>query len=273
MPELPEVETTRRAIAPALEGHRFTGAIVREHRLRWPVPTHLDRLLRGVEVTAVTRRSKYLLLGTTRGTLLMHLGMSGSLRLLPGGTSAQKHDHLDLLLDDGRCLRLRDPRRFGSLHWTEAEPADHPLLAHLGPEPLDGDASALGDHLYALARGRRVAVKQFLMDSRVVVGVGNIYASESLFMARIDPTRAAGRVSRARYRRLTDAVRTVLHRAIQAGGTTLRDFTVADGSPGYFRQELSVYGRAGAACQECGTPVRQIRQGQRTTFYCHICQR
>ena len=268
MPELPEVETTRRAIAPALEGHALRGALVREHR-----PENLDRLLHGARVSAVTRRSKYLLLTTTRGTLLLHLGMSGSLRLVPETTAPRKHDHLDLLLPEGRCLRLRDPRRFGSLHWTEADPATHPLLARLGPEPLDGESDALGDHLFSTARGRRVAVKQFLMDSRVVVGVGNIYASESLFAAGIAPARAAGRVSRARYRRLADAVRRVLMRAIEAGGTTLRDFTVADGSPGYFRQQLAVYGREGAPCPACGAAVRQLRQGQRATFYCPRCQR
>ncbi|HKJ77014.1 MAG TPA: bifunctional DNA-formamidopyrimidine glycosylase/DNA-(apurinic or apyrimidinic site) lyase [Gammaproteobacteria bacterium] len=271
MPELPEVETTRRGIAPHLEGRRIVRVIVREPRLRWPVDPELPAILEGQTVHAVGRRAKYLLLATDAGTVLLHLGMSGSLRLVPAGTAPGRHDHLDLCLDDGRCLRLNDPRRFGSVHWTGDAPETHRLLAALGPEPL-GTAFD-GAHLYGLSRGRTAAVKAFLMDSRVVVGVGNIYASEALFRAGIHPRRPAGRVGRGRYLALADAVREVLGEAVAAGGTTLRDFVDSDGRPGYFAQSLRVYGKAGAPCPACGATLRQERIGQRATYYCPRCQR
>ncbi len=270
MPELPEVETTRRGIAPLVEGRRIAALRVRQRQLRWPVPAGLERRLAGQPIGAVRRRAKYLLLETPAGTLILHLGMSGSLRVVPTDAPPGKHDHVDLVLDDGACLRLRDPRRFGAVLFTREAAAAHPLLRELGPEPLGQDFD--GEHLYRRSRGRRVAVKSFLMDSRIVVGVGNIYANEALFLAGISPRRAAGRISRVRYARLAEAVRTVLERAIAAGGTTLRDFTAVDGAPGYFRIALNVYDRAGQACPHCGEPIRLLRLGQRSTFYCARCQ-
>lgn len=272
MPELPEVETTRRGLAPLLVGRTVTKVVVRRRRLRLPIPRALDAALPGQRITTITRRAKYLLLGTAAGTALVHLGMSGSLRLLPAGRAPGKHDHWDLVFDDGRRLRLNDPRRFGVLLWTTRDPLAHPLLRHLGPEPLAGDATALARHLAARARGRRAAVKHFLMDQRIVVGVGNIYVSEALFRARVRPTRAAGRVTAAEWRAIARSIRSVLTRAIAVGGTTLRDFTRPDGAPGYFRIRLAVYGRAGAACRRCHTPIRQRIQGQRATYWCPACQ-
>ncbi len=270
MPELPEVETTRRGIAPLVEGRRVTDVVIRQPRLRWPVPPELPRLLAGRRLVGVTRRAKYLLFHFSHGALLLHLGMSGSLRVVPRGTPPRKHDHFDLVLGK-RCLRLRDPRRFGALLWTDEPPELHPLLRHLGPEPLSSAFD--GDHLHRLSRGRSRPVKSFLMDARVVVGVGNIYANEALFAAGIHPARACGRVSLARYRRLAEAVREVLADAIEEGGTTLRDFQQADGRPGYFVQRLQVYGREGRPCPRCGAPIRKRSLGQRSSFYCGRCQR
>jgi formamidopyrimidine-DNA glycosylase len=271
MPELPEVETTRRGIEPHLLTRRITGANVRQPRLRWPVPADLAERLTGQRVTAVERRAKYLLLRTAAGTLLVHLGMSGSLRVVPAAEPPAGHDHVDILLETGKALRYTDPRRFGALLWTDGRPADHPLLRGLGPEPL---SEAFGEErLYRLSRRRRVAVKSFIMDSRVVVGVGNIYANEALFLAGIDPRRAAGRISRRRYQRLTLQIKEVLARAIEQGGTTLRNFVGGDGKPGYFAQALKVYGRAGEPCRDCGAILRQQRVGQRSTFFCSRCQR
>ncbi|HFC54277.1 MAG TPA: bifunctional DNA-formamidopyrimidine glycosylase/DNA-(apurinic or apyrimidinic site) lyase [Gammaproteobacteria bacterium] len=271
MPELPEVETTRRGIAPHITGRTVTGVVVRQPALRWPVPADLEQHLRGQTITEVGRRAKYLLLGFPAGTLIVHLGMSGTLRILARQEPAGPHDHVDLLFDDASCLRLRDPRRFGSVLWTEDDPARHRLLRHLGPEPLGNGFH--GDHLHERSRGRRVAVKQFLMDGRVVVGVGNIYACEALYLAGIHPARAAGSISLPRYRRLAEAVRERLQLAISCGGTTLRDFRGGSGRPGYFQQRLNVYGRTGEPCTRCAAPIRQIRQGQRSTFYCGRCQR
>jgi formamidopyrimidine-DNA glycosylase len=271
MPELPEVETTRRGIAPHVVNHRVTGVVVRQKRLRWPVPPALARDLPGQTLHAVERRAKYLLLRADTGTVILHLGMSGSLRVLPAGTPAEKHDHLDIVLDSGRCLRLTDPRRFGAALWCTGDIAQHPLLRALGPEPLDKDFT--GEYLFARARRRKGAVKQFIMDGKVVVGVGNIYASEALFLAGIHPERAAGRISRDRFDRLAAAIKEVLAASIRAGGTTLRDFVGGDGKPGYFSQQLRVYGRAGQPCESCGTPLRQIVTGQRSTWYCPRCQR
>lgn len=272
MPELPEVETTRRGIAPHVRGATLMGAIVRQPQLRWPVPVETLQGLAGVRIEEVERRAKYLLLRTTAGTVLIHLGMSGSLRVLDAATPPSAHDHVDLLLTDGQCLRLRDPRRFGCVLWLGASADEsYPLLAGLGPEPLDPGFD--GDYLYRRARGRRRAVKEFLMDGRIVVGVGNIYANEALFEAGIHPRRPAGRISRARYRRLAEAIGRVLRNAIDQGGTTLRDFTDAAGAPGYFRIALVAYGRGGEPCPRCDTPLRAIRQGQRATVYCPHCQR
>lgn len=270
MPELPEVETTRRGIAPWLEGQRIRALVVRERRLRWPIPRQLPARLAGATVTGLRRRGKYLLLATPGGTALMHLGMSGSMRVLPAQAPPGKHDHFDIVLESGTCIRFSDPRKFGSLLWTARDPGAHPLLAGLGPEPLEPGFD--GDYLWRKARGRRVAVKVFLMNAAVVVGVGNIYASEALFRARIHPRRAAGKVSRADMARLAGAVREVLAEAVALGGTTLRDFHNGAGEPGYFSQELRVYDRGGQPCPDCGTPIRQVTQGQRSTYFCPACQ-
>ncbi len=240
--------------------------------MRQPVPADLAARLEGRILCAIRRRAKYLLFDFPNGTLIVHLGMSGSLRVLPTDTPPQKHDHIDLIFEGDACVRLRDPRRFGLMVWTSADPLAHPLLAHLGPEPWDPKFSA--DYLTALAQARPGPVKNFLMDGAVVVGVGNIYASESLHRAGIHPTRPARRISRARYAGLVLAVREVLDAAIQLGGTTLRDFTQEDGKPGYFRNELRVYARAGEPCLQCGgTHIRQRVIGQRMSYFCPVCQR
>jgi formamidopyrimidine-DNA glycosylase len=271
MPELPEVETTRRGIEPHVRGQRISQVIVRDRRLRWPVPQELAVTLCGQTVTGVERRGKYLLFGTAAGTLLLHLGMSGSLRVLPEPQAPRRHEHVDIVFAHGPCLRYTDPRRFGSLHWVADDPRLHPLLAHLGPEPLSDAFS--GGYLYRRSRGRRSAIKAFLMDSEIVVGVGNIYANEALHQAGIRPARAAGQVGLARYVELAQAVKRVLGAAIKAGGTTLRDFTGSEGKPGYFKQELRVYGRAGEACPNCETAIELLRLGQRATYFCPRCQR
>jgi formamidopyrimidine-DNA glycosylase len=271
LPELPEVETTRRGIRRALRGRRIAAFELRNHKLRWPVDRKLAQLLPGRHVRDVRRRAKYLLIDLDGGTLIAHLGMSGSLRVVPCETAWLKHDHYEIRLDKGRCLRFNDPRRFGSLHWVTGDPLAHPLLAGLGPEPLGKDFD--GAYLAGRAKGRKVAVKQFLMDQRIVVGVGNIYASEALFRAGIHPRRAAGKVSPERYARLAAAVQAVLGEAIKQGGTTLRDYVNADGTPGYFRQKLYVYERDGQPCRKCGTPIRKLAQGQRSTYVCPSCQK
>jgi formamidopyrimidine-DNA glycosylase len=275
LPELPEVETTRRGIAPYLIGRRVTGVILRRPDLRWPIPPEISMLLPGQRIDAVERRAKYLLLHTEVGSALLHLGMSGVLRVLPPDAPLGKHDHVDIALERApaqapRILRFTDPRRFGCLLW-QAPGETHPLLAKLGPEPLT-DAFD-GDLLWRLSRGRTAAVKLFLMDNAIVVGVGNIYASEALFAAGIDPRRAAGAVSRTRYARLAAEVKRILAWAIERGGTTLRDFISPDGLPGYFFRELNAYGRTGEPCHICGTPIRQVVLGQRSTFWCPHCQR
>lgn len=271
MPELPEVETTRRGIAPLLSGRRVMSVDVRNPHLRWPVPPALARELPGQRVRGVTRRAKFLLVESPVGHLILHLGMSGSLRVVSRDLAPEKHDHLDVVMDDGHCLRLRDPRRFGAALWTTEDPFEHPLLKYLGPEPLEDGFNA--EWLHQLSRRRRVAVKSFLMNSKVVAGVGNIYASEALFLAGIHPARPAGRISLRRYRGLVDAVREVLEAAIAAGGTTLRDFVDSSGNPGYFSQKLRVYGRQHEACEHCGSAVRSRIIGQRATYYCPRCQR
>ena len=270
MPELPEVETTRRGLAPHLVGRRVVELVVRQPRLRWPVPAELVAGLRGQRIEGIERRAKYLLVHVEPGSALLHLGMSGSLRVLPAPTPVAAHDHVDWSLDSGHVLRYTDPRRFGSQLWQPRGEV-HPLLAGLGPEPLS-DAFD-GDLLWVRSRGRRAAIKLFLMDQAVVVGVGNIYASEALFAAGVHPKRAAGSISRARYARLADEVKRILAHAITRGGTTLRDFISPDGLPGYFEQELFVYGREGEPCRVCGTPIRASVIGQRSTFHCPRCQR
>ena len=270
MPELPEVETTRRAIAPAITGRTIAALQLREGRLRWPVPFRMGKHLAGARVESLNRRAKYLLLNTERGTALLHLGMSGSLRLCPREEAPGLHDHFDLVFDDV-LLRFNDPRRFGSFLWAGRQPDEHPLMSNLGPEPLGRDFN--GEHLYRTGRGRSVAVKSFIMNAAVVVGVGNIYASESLHRSGIHPRRAAGRISRRRMDGLAISIRDVLTDAIKAGGTTLRDFRGGDGRPGYFQQELMVYGRGDESCTACGTPIKEAVIGQRSTFWCPACQR
>lgn len=270
MPELPEVETTRRGIEPHVRGHTITGLVVRQRQLRWPVPARLGDRLRGQVISAVQRRGKYLLFTLGSGTLIIHLGMSGSLRIIRDGEPARTHDHVDLLLDDGNCLRYTDPRRFGAWLWTGEKAEQHPLLAALGPEPLGEAFSA--DYLHAQAHGRKLAVKSFIMNSHIVVGVGNIYANEALFCAGIHPARAAGRISLQRYRALVDAIKAVLDQAIGQGGTTLRDFVGGEGKPGYFSQSLQVYSRRNTPCPRCATVIREVRIGQRSSFYCPACQ-
>lgn len=270
MPELPEVETTRRGIAPHIENKPVSDVVVRQSRLRWPVPNRLPSLLRGLCFRQIERRGKYLLLKTTTGTLIIHLGMSGSLRIVNTRQVAKKHDHIDIMFVDGTVLRYNDPRKFGSVLWTEGPIYDHPLLQQLGPEPLSSEFD--GAYLYRLSRTRKSAVKSFIMDGHVVVGVGNIYANESLYMAGIRPSRQAGRISLRRYQALAEAIKVVLQRSIDRGGTTLRDFVNEQGNPGYFQQSLFVYGRAGQPCYRCSRPITPIKIGQRASYYCQACQ-
>ncbi|QSO22003.1 bifunctional DNA-formamidopyrimidine glycosylase/DNA-(apurinic or apyrimidinic site) lyase [Aeromonas caviae] len=270
MPELPEVEVSRQGISPWLTGIKVTRVVVRDGRLRWPVPGEIQELV-DLVIHRVSRRAKYLLLETDFGTAILHLGMSGSLRVLDIGTPAEKHDHVDIELANGKLLRLNDPRRFGALLWTR-EPAEaHALLAKLGPEPLTDAFHA--DYLRERAKGRSTAIKQFLMDNHVVVGVGNIYANEALYAAGIHPRRAAGNISAERLGTLVSEIKRVLAEAIRQGGTTLKDFTSADGKPGYFVQQLQVYGRGGQPCFHCHTLLTEVKMGQRTTVFCSHCQR
>lgn len=269
MPELPEVETTRRGIAPHLEGRKVTRLIVRDSRLRWPIPEDLAIQIEDQTFSQIRRRAKYLLMDIGGGSLISHLGMSGNLRLVPIGSPVAKHEHVDIELDSGMALRYTDPRRFGAMLWIKAGET-HPLLSRLGPEPLSELFD--GERLYDCSRGKSIAVKPFIMDNAVVVGVGNIYASEALFAAGIDPRREAGRISRARYQLLAQEIKRILAYAIERGGTTLRDFLGGDGQPGYFQQELFVYGRAGQPCKVCGTELSECRLGQRSSVFCRRCQ-
>ena len=269
MPELPEVETTCRGIAPHITGKRVTRVIVRNPNLRWPVSGRLVKDLSGQTINAVSRRAKYLLLQTDAGTAILHLGMSGSLCLVKSTAAVGKHDHVDIVFGK-TALRLTDPRRFGSLHWTRRPPGQHRLISPLGPEPLADTFT--GDYLYEASRNRKVAIKQFIMNSHIVVGIGNIYASEALYMAGIHPQRAAGKISRKKSWLLAEVIKEVLNDSIAQGGTTLRDFVNGDGKPGYFKQQLNVYGKAGEPCISCQVTIREIRQGQRSTFYCPKCQ-
>lgn len=271
MPELPEVETTRRGIAPVLVGRRIASVRVYDPRLRWPVPADLARRVAGRTITDIDRRGKYLLFRVGGDTLLIHLGMTGSLRVLARPLPRQRHDHVDLEVDDGSVLRYRDPRRFGAMLLVGGEGGQHPLLRDLGPEPLGGDFDA--GYLHRSTRTRSVAIKLALMDARLVVGVGNIYANEALFHAQIRPTTSARRLSRQRLAMLIDAVRATLAMAIEAGGSTLRDYVDSTGQPGAFQLSCAVYGRAGEPCRSCGTAIRVQRLGGRATYWCPRCQR
>lgn len=272
MPELPEVETTRQGLSFHCVGATLAELTVREPRLRWRVSLDMPVLVRGRKINSLDRRGKYLLFRLEGAAgMILHLGMSGSVRVAALSDRPLRHDHVDIVLHNSKVLRFHDPRRFGSLHYVREPIESHPLLSRLGPEPLSDSFN--GRHLFELSRGRRVAVKQFIMDSHVVVGVGNIYAAESLFRAGIHPTRPAGRIAAARYESLAFQIRSVLSEAIQIGGTTLRDFTNTEGQPGYFQQSLNAYGRGGMPCKRCNATLRSITLGQRATVYCPKCQR
>jgi formamidopyrimidine-DNA glycosylase len=271
MPELPEVETTLRGLEPHIEHQKIVNVIVRHYGLRWPIPPKIKKYLINQSIILMQRRGKYILLTTETGTIIIHLGMSGSLRILKKGIPAQKHDHIDLEFSNNKVLRLTDPRRFGAFLWTKDDPMLHPLLKNLGPEPLNRVFN--GKYLCARAQGRKVAIKSFIMDSKVVVGVGNIYATEALFNAGINPQLAAGNISQARYEILVTEIKAILRSAIKQGGTTLKDFLQSDGKPGYFKFHLKAYGRGGLPCVKCKTILEEIRIGQRSSVYCPICQK
>ena len=282
MPELPEVETTRRGIEPHVTGRTIRDVVVRQRQLRWPVTRGIGSRVAGSKVACVCRRGKYLLLGLYTGKkpagknavknwIMIHLGMSGSLRICSATQEPRKHDHVDIVFGGGTVLRFHDPRRFGSVFCFTGSPEQQTLLKDLGPEPLGNEFTA--DYLYERSRSRKVAVKNFIMDSKVVVGVGNIYANEALFMAGIRPSRRASTLSRPACERLVACIRQVLGEAVKAGGTTLRDFVSAEGKPGYFSQSLLVYGRAGEPCKACGKPLKETRQCQRSTVFCPECQK
>ncbi len=269
MPELPEVEVRRMGISPHVIDQTVKQIIIRNPRLRWPIPEAI-KAIEGQVIRGVTRRAKYLLLETDVGYAIVHLGMSGSLRVLPLGTPVEKHDHVDLVLTSGEVLRYNDPRRFGAWLWEE-KGVTHPVLEKMGPEPLSDDFNV--EYLHEKAQGKRTAIKQFIMDNHVVVGVGNIYANESLFAAGIHPKRAAGKISLVRMTKLVAEIKSVLAFAIKQGGTTLKDFKNADGKPGYFAQELQVYGKAGKPCPKCGKALNEAKIGQRATVFCSDCQK
>jgi len=270
MPELPEVETTKRGISPHIINKPICDVILRHTQLRWPIPQDLLLHIKNENVISLDRRAKYILINFSTGTLLIHLGMSGNLRICPLGSTPQKHDHADFIFPD--CLlRFTDPRRFGAILWLGLQPESSTLLNKLGPEPLSNEFDSL--YLYTLARGRKIPVKQFIMDQKVVTGVGNIYATEALFMVGINPTRRAGNISQQRYQLLVDAIKDILQRAILQGGTTLKDFVGGDGKPGYFQQTLHVYGKAGEKCPNCETLLKTVKLGARTTVYCPNCQK
>jgi len=268
MPELPEVETTLRGIEPFIEQQQIAQLTVKQASLRWPVTEGIESLVRGQTIRALSRRAKYLIFTLDRGSILVHLGMSGSLRLVAPADSWRKHDHIEMCLNNGYGLRYHDPRRFGCWLWSANE---HSQLEKLGPEPLSDEFD--GDLLYTTSRNRKVAVKPFIMNNAVVVGVGNIYASEALFRSGIRPDRAACSISRQRYQRLADNIKQVLAAAIHQGGTTLRDFVNSEGQPGYFQQSLDVYGRAGKPCNQCKHPLKELKLGQRSSVFCSTCQR
>lgn len=271
MPELPEVETTLRGLEPYLEGQLIKGVVIRNAGLRWPIPAHLSKTVAGLQIASLRRRAKYILLDCGAGHLLLHLGMSGSLRIHTRATPAHKHDHFDLVLVNGNVMRLTDPRRFGAVLWVEGDPLEHKLLCDLGIEPLEKAFD--GEWLFRATRKRKAAIKLVLMDAHTVVGVGNIYANEALFHAGIRPTRSAMRLTRAQCELLVKCIKDTLKKSIKAGGSTLRDFVGSGGEPGYFQQDYFVYGRDGGACRRCDRAIRLLRQGQRSTFYCPACQK
>ena len=273
MPELPEVETTRRGIEPVLLNKTVSGVIIRQRQLRWSIPNEIDNHLPGTTFHAVRRRAKYLLLECDHGTALIHLGMTGTLRILDSETPAEKHDHVDIILASGQILRFRDPRRFGAILWSDGPGEQHPLLAPLGIEPVGSTTvPELTSQLHDMAQGRTVPIKNLIMDQKVVCGVGNIYACEALFLSGIHPQRRCNRISLNRYQTLADAIQRTLNRAIEQGGTTLQDFRNSEGKPGYFQQQLHVYGREGEPCLHCETPIRRVQQSQRSTWYCTSCE-
>lgn len=271
MPELPEVETTLRGITPHILNQTIRQVIVRQAKLRWPIQSDINQLVRGKTVHSITRAGKYLLLTTQTGTMIFHLGMSGNLRIFTASTSPKKHDHVDIVFSNQVILRLNDPRRFGAFLWTTNDPRKHVLLAYLGPEPLSKQFSA--KYLWALAQKRKVPVKAFIMDSKTVVGVGNIYANEALFDARIHPHQLACSISLLQYTALIKSIKKILRKAIQQGGTTLKDFVDSTGKPGYFSMQLKVYGKSRRPCVQCKTEIEETRLGQRSTFYCPLCQK
>ncbi len=274
MPELPEVETTKRGITPHILNGKIADVIVRQASLRWPVPDNIQAILQGKTVTAIERRAKYLLIfldNIEQQALLIHLGMSGSLRIAKRTDAILKHDHLDIVFADGQILRYADPRRFGCILWLETPPAEHKLLSHLGPEPLSDAFN--GDYLWHKSRTKSVAVKQFVMDQKVVTGIGNIYATEALFTAGVHPNKPAGKVSKNKYNIFAEAAKHILQRSITQGGTTLRDFVGGDGKPGYFAQQLLVYGRKGEPCPQCETILKEVRLSNRSSVYCPACQK
>lgn len=271
MPELPEVETTRLGLLPKIKGRRIAEVVVRDRRLRWPIPRNFEKMLVGQVVSDVHRRGKYLLWDCGTGFVLSHLGMSGSLRILQAGDAPTTHDHVDILFEERLIIRYHDPRRFGAMLWLAGRKLEHPLLDKLGPEPLSPTFD--GDYLYTASRGRRTSIKEFIMNGHVVVGVGNIYASESLFMAGINPKRHAGTISRARCIKLAESIKQTLANAIRAGGSSLRDYVQADGELGYFQSQAQVYDRDRLPCNTCGSLIRSLRQGQRSTYFCPTCQK
>jgi len=271
VPELPEVETTRSGLAPHLVGTVIKDVVIRNAKLRWPIPKNLPALLRGRTILSLKRRAKYLLMNCGNGVVILHLGMSGSLRITPASTTPEKHDHFDLVLENGNLMRMKDPRRFGAVLWEEGDVYAHKLLASLGPEPLEENFNA--DHLFHVTRGRKISIKQCIMDNHVVVGVGNIYANEALFRANIKPQLAAGKLSRIRCKKLVMEIRSTLQEAINLGGSTLRDYVNATGQTGYFQQTYWVYGRTDKPCHKCGNLIKKISQGQRSSFYCKVCQK
>lgn len=275
MPELPEVETTRRGILPYVTHKTISRVVVRNGKLRWPVDQKLNEYVSGQPILSLTRRGKYLIFETPRGSIIWHLGMSGSISVIVNHhnqlSQVQTHDHIDLVLDDNTILRYNDPRRFGSVIWTNTNPLEHKLIAHLGPEPLDEVFN--GAYLFKQSRNKTKAIKSWLMDSKIVVGVGNIYANESLFLAGIHPLKATGKLPKVKAELLATIIKEVLAKAIEQGGTTLKDFVGADGKPGYFKQQLNVYGRGGLACVTCNKPLTEKKLGGRATVYCTHCQK
>jgi formamidopyrimidine-DNA glycosylase len=271
MPELPEVETSRRGIEPYLKNKTITAVTIRQHKLRWPIPKNLPSLIKGKKIREVCRRAKYIYLRLDNGSVIIHLGMSGSLRICTEKTPPEKHDHIDITVSNNKILRLRDPRKFGCVLWAPSGINQHKLIKPLGPEPLEDTFDA--EYLHKKANRRQCSIKALIMNSHIVVGVGNIYASEALFRAGINPKRKAGKISLARIQKLVDAIKLTLDLAIKEGGTTLRDFTGINGQPGYFAQKLLVYGRTGEKCMKCGGSVKQFTQHARSTFYCSKCQR